>query len=106
MFVRNKGQSFATKSVVVQWSRAKNQLKPTKQLVFSKIGYTATKKIGKANVRNRAKRRLREALRKIYNQIKTEYDIVLIARTTTASCNWDKLQNDLNYGLKKSKLMK
>ncbi len=98
--VKNKGKSVATKSVVIQYSKgAVGEEKIG-------IGFTATKKIGKANVRNRAKRRLRAAISKKYLQIKTGYDIVLIARAGTPLRSWDKLLADLDEALNLADLLK
>lgn len=49
-------------------------------LPHSRAAFVAGKKIGKAARRNRAKRRLREALRPRFCQIAPGYDLVLVAR--------------------------
>ena len=46
----------------------------------SRIGITAGKWVGGAVVRNRAKRLLREVLRKVYPTIINGYDMIFIAR--------------------------
>lgn len=48
-----------------------------------RIGITASKKIGNAVQRNRARRVIREAFRMIDIPIKGNYDIVFVARTKT-----------------------
>ncbi len=48
-----------------------------------RIGITASKKIGNAVQRNRARRVIREAFRMIDSPIKESYDIVFVARTKT-----------------------
>ena len=48
-----------------------------------RIGITASKKIGNAVQRNRARRVIREAFRMIDVPIKGSYDIVFVARTKT-----------------------
>jgi len=49
-------------------------------LAYSRFGFVAGKRIGKAVVRNRVKRRLREATRARLTDIEAGWDVVLIAR--------------------------
>ena len=66
-----------------------------------RIGFTATKKIGNAVVRNRAKRRLRALADSILiPNCRPDYDYVLIARESTVNRSWQKLQNDVIKALK------
>ena len=48
-----------------------------------RIGITASKKIGNAVQRNRARRIIREAFRQIKLPLKKNYDLVFVARTKT-----------------------
>lgn len=67
-----------------------------------RTGYTTTKKIGKAHVRNRTRRRMRAAVRELFPaRARPGVDYVLIGRYNTADCSFDKLKGDLCYGLKK-----
>jgi len=64
------------------------------------LGFTATKKIGGAVERNRAKRRLREAARKLMPEIGVPgVDYVLVARQQTPSAPWSRLLDDLGNAL-------
>ncbi len=67
-----------------------------------RVGFTATKKIGNAVVRNRAKRRLRAAARLALADAPPPqgWDLVLIARDGTGSRPWDKLLADLRGALR------
>ena len=65
------------------------------------IGYTVTKKIGKANVRNLTKRRMRSAVHKIQTLFLDNTEYVLIGRHNTATCDFKNLEKDLLWGLKK-----
>ena len=49
-------------------------------LDLSRVGVTASRKLGGAVARNRAKRLLREAARHLYPQLGTGWDVMLIAR--------------------------
>jgi ribonuclease P protein component len=54
-----------------------------------RVGYTATKKIGNAVVRNRARRRLKEAARVTLAEMQlTGAELVLICRQETASLDF------------------
>jgi ribonuclease P protein component len=65
-----------------------------------RVGFTATKKIGGAVVRNRAKRRLREAARvMIPVHGRPGCDYVLIARGGTTARPWDRLLDDVKSAL-------
>ena len=46
----------------------------------SRVAIAAGKRLGKAVVRNRIKRRLREAIRQVYPQLASGYDLIVIAR--------------------------
>lgn len=64
------------------------------------MGFTATKRLGGAVVRNRAKRRLREAARALLPQHgQAGADYVLIARQGCADRPWDRLLDDVKTAL-------
>jgi len=68
-----------------------------------RLGFTATKKIGNAVARNRAKRRLREAARLTLGEAPPPgWDLVLVARDTTGGRDWDKLLGDLRGALRQA----
>ena len=56
------------------------------------FGITASKKIGNAVSRNRAKRRLRALYRKFRTRLRIGYDIVAVARTRTVNAPYSKLE--------------
>ena len=94
--VAQKGLKMITSTVVIQAAQNLSD----KENIF--VGYTTTKKIGKAHIRNRARRRLRAAVRQVFpslSQPQTSY--VLIGRRNTADCAFTKLCKDLTYALKK-----
>ena len=65
-----------------------------------RVGLTATKKIGGAVVRNRAKRRLREAARLLIPQHGLPgCDYVLIARSGVTARPWPRLLDDVKSAL-------
>jgi ribonuclease P protein component len=65
-----------------------------------RVGFTATKRIGGAVVRNRAKRRLREAARQALADAGAPgCDYVFIARDNTADAPWAALLDDVRSAL-------
>jgi ribonuclease P protein component len=67
-----------------------------------RVGFTATRKLGNAVVRNRVKRRLREVARLgLAPAAKPGYDYVLIGRAGTLDRPFDLLQSDLASALKR-----
>jgi ribonuclease P protein component len=65
-----------------------------------RVGFTATRKIGGAVVRNRAKRRLREAARALVPlHGRPGCDYVLIARGGTTARPWAALLDDVKSAL-------
>ena len=68
----------------------------------ARLGITASKKIGNAVARNRAKRRLRALASECLSyQSRQGHDYVLIARYNTNSLSWLELTHGLNKALAK-----
>lgn len=64
-------------------------------LSYNRLGLTVGTKVGHAVVRNRIRRRLREAYRLAETEYVSGYDIVIVARTRAA----DATYQDLSHGL-------
>lgn len=68
-----------------------------------RVGYTVTKKVGNAVVRNRTRRRLREAARLLLaGQALPGVDLVLIGRDSTRGRPFEQLLDDLGRALAKA----
>lgn len=66
----------------------------------ARIGFTASKKVGNAVARNRAKRRLREAVRVLFPALaKPGWDYVVVAKTEAITVGWPDLLDDLEKAL-------
>ena len=72
----------------------------------NRLGLTTGAKLGHAVVRNRCRRRLREVYRLEKSQLKTGYDIILVARSRTATAPWPELQKQFRRLCRKVDLMK
>jgi len=60
-------------------------------LGYSRFGFAASKRIGKAVVRNKARRRMREIMRLKRSMVKPGWDIVLIARPALVQAPYNEL---------------
>ena len=68
----------------------------------ARVGFTVTRRIGKAVVRNRARRRLREAVRLLPRDLlKAGHDYVFIARDMTPTCDFATLVQQVRSALEK-----
>ncbi len=87
-----------SKTVMIQAARSLS----SESLHEARIGFTATKRLGKAHIRNRVKRRLRAVMREVYeaNTLKN-VDYVLVARYDTYGCAFNDLRRDVIWALKK-----
>ncbi len=75
-------------------------------LNYNRLGITVGKKLGKAVVRNRAKRRLRELFRANLGVLKTGFDFVLVARMRTVNIDFSKLYSDFYSALAETGVLK
>ena len=72
-----------------------------------RFGFTVTKKMGNAVKRNRIKRRLREAARKIGPlHALAGHDYVLISREKALTCAFDAIERDMEFAFSKIPSMK
>ena len=66
-----------------------------------RIGFTASRKVGNAVARNRAKRRLRALTDRLISEADPALDYVLVGRTETLTRDFAAMETDLRAALKK-----
>jgi ribonuclease P protein component len=89
------------------YARGKSAVRPAlvlyclrnKKVKQARVGITASKKIGNAVKRNRARRLLRESIRVLYPQLKPGYDFVLVSRGRTPFANYQIVSSQLKSAL-------
>ena len=107
-----KGNKFVGKHVIVyvlkDYKAKKLQNAHPEKVMVNRIGWTVSKKIGHAVVRNRVKRILREGLRQTEQKFDIEkgYLIVLVARPACIDVKSDIIANDIEKAFKVLKLIK
>jgi len=90
------GEKVVATSVILQAAQSLSDVS-----VAPKFGFTTTKKLGHAVVRNRIRRRMRAAVRELHTEARGNTEYVLIGRRLTANCDFDILRRDLKYALHK-----
>jgi ribonuclease P protein component len=83
--VYGKGRSVANRAAVLY-------VLPQRPPGISRVGFAAGRKLGKAVVRNRIKRRIREAVRLLWPRVKPGFSIVVIARQAAKEMAFSVLQ--------------
>jgi ribonuclease P protein component len=83
--VYEKGGSWVTKEIIIR-------ALPNK-LESSRYGITVSRRVGKAVVRNKTKRRLREILRQV--DLQPGWDLIIIARNPAVKVDFLTLRNSV-----------
>lgn len=97
-YIFKKGKAFSTKLFVLNYS-------PTKLPTF-KVGFSVSKKIGNAVVRNKVKRRMREALRSMQEEVNSQHNYIFVARKGIELATFEEIKNSIYFSLEKSRLLK
>ena len=84
-----KGKCYRSQSVVVYVLKNHRERQ-------TKYGITVSKKRGKAVIRNRMRRKIREAYRLLYPYIRKGYNIVIVARQQCENNSSASIKNELH----------
>ena len=69
-----------------------------------RVGFTVSKKVGNAVVRNRARRRLKSVVNDVLTSSEEQpLDLVLIGRASTLKRSYDELLSDFRFALKSAR---
>ena len=96
-YVYKSGEHFSGEHMVLYVVSSK-----TKNI---KVGLAVTKKIGKAVVRNRVRRQLREIIKKQVPALKQNNNIIVVARENITEASFEKLSNEFSRLIKKANLI-
>ena len=95
-YIFKKGESYSSKYLVLVFTKSK--------LKKFKVGFSCGKKVGKAVVRNKVKRRLKAC---VYNQrekLVSGINYIFVAKQNSSEASFLKLSNDVAYLLNKVNL--
>ncbi len=95
--VYSKGKSYGSRlTILYKFPRNSDKIR---------FGYSVSKKVGKAVVRNRVKRRLKEAVGLFSNKLKPGFDIVIIPRASITRADFNDIKKDIENIFKKTGLI-
>lgn len=95
-YAHKKGKSLSDSNLVLIYV-------PTKYTL--KVGFSVSKKVGKAVVRGKVKRRLKEGFRRIIPYVNGKYNYVFLARNNASNCNYHELLHSMLYLLRRCNLI-
>lgn len=89
-FIYRRRKSFVAKRVAINYLKVRNN----DELL---IGFSASKKVGNAIVRNNVKRLMRESVRHNLLNIPRGYRLIFNARVASANVHYVDIAKDINY---------
>lgn len=96
--VYKHGKSIGHKYVVIFYKK--------NGLSYNRFGFLASKKVGNAVMRNRARRLMKESVRLIGDLKFTGYDVIFIARNTISNTKCADVKKSIEAALRKTAMYK
>ena len=96
--VYKKGSSRGTRYVVILYKQ--------NSLGYTRTAFVASKKVGNAVTRNRARRLMKEACRSMQQDMAEGYDIVFVARNTIVGCTEQEVEKVMRSALRGCELIR
>lgn len=93
--ISTSGKRWVTSAFILQCLSQSEE----SSLEKNRFGFTASRKIGGAVERNRARRRLKEVVRLNMSHAQVHFDYVLIARDKALTLDFQKLERDFRWAL-------
>lgn len=97
--IKEKGERVVRGCVIANWVRRPDR-------AYSRLGAVTSRRIGKATVRNRARRLMRESFRRLSPQLECPLDLILVARHSIRLKSQSEMQADLESILRRQRLLK
>lgn len=95
--LRVEGQSYSSGRMVVRVA--------TNGAATVRFGIVTSKRLGKAVRRNRARRLIREAIRRLCSRMVSGWDVVVIARAPLLDASMPQVELDLEHVLRRAGLI-
>lgn len=93
-----RGKNLSADCVALYWRRT--------GLPGCRLGITVSSRVGKAVVRNRVRRLIRESYRLMEDRVSSGFDMVIVARSKAVGANFERVSSALEKVLVKSGIIK
>lgn len=92
-YIFKKGESLASKHIVLTFVSSK--------LKQYKVGFSCGKKVGKAVVRNKVKRRIKEAVYANRSLLQVGYNYIFVGKQTSSLATFEEIKQEVEFLLRK-----
>ena len=93
-YIFKKGEAISARHLVLTYTKSK--------LKNYKVGFSCGKKVGIAVVRNKVKRRIKEAVYFYRYNIKSGYNYIFVAKQNASMASFEEIKSEFEFLLKKA----